>query len=261
MSIIIKNFTVSDTTTGKMAQTGRYTNAQVDNILSHITYLNGVRNKRVVQGTPSTISSGDLYGNAHMSTSFIKIIHDFRRNTQNDCIYVPDGMIRLVYLGGSCAATNSLLYGFAPKLTTNISTITFNVVIAKNTSQTKGDYFDIALPDRMSYPNLHIVFILLCSAWTHRTIVSGNICSISASLMDNTNLNFCIDPSKSIGDINQSHFIISQGLSTTFGIYTRIIIGIEDLPMSGTDRDYNDCMIAISSKTISESQLNDTTIS
>ena len=179
MALTIKNFTVLNTTTGKMPISGRYTSGQVSNILSQSTITDNVTEQLAIAGTPSTIDSGEgLYQKAHMGSISIEIINDYRINGKTDVIYVGDGIIRLTYIGGTTSASNSLAYGFAPSASTAIGNITWNIVIAKNISQTAGDYFDITLPDRTFYPNLFMSFILLNSAWDTRTIVSGNICSI-----------------------------------------------------------------------------------
>ena len=133
----------------------------------------------------------------------------------------------------------------------------WNVVIAKNTSQTIGDFFDIQLPDRTSFPRIFINFIMLNSAWNNRVIEKGNICSI-------TNVdtpNFCMTPSESQHDTNQSHFIICQGTNSVNGIYSRITIASEDWFMSSTDRDYNDFLFSICDRGLDASLLNDTNVS
>jgi hypothetical protein len=254
--LTIKNFNVLDVETGKMQQSGRYTLSQVNNILSHITIINGETELLAVPGTPATISSGKLHGKAHISTSFIKIIHDFSQKLKGDCIFVPDFVLRLTYLGGITDGSNSLLYGFAPSLTTDISSIPFTVIFAKNTSQKIGDYFDINLFDTPQYPNLYIVFVVLNGAWKKRIIVSRNTCKITSSHV----LTYCMDPSKSIKDVGKSHFINIQGVNTTYGIPTRVTVGIEDYTLAQTDRDYNDLLFSISSKNISESHMNDNII-
>ena len=159
-------------------------------------------------------------------------------------------------MGGTTSASNSLAYGFAPSASTAIGDITWNVVIAKNISQTAGDYFDITLPDRTAYPNLFMSFILLNSAWDSRTIVSGNICSIT----NVSTPNFCITDSQSQYDANEAHFIICQGTNTFNGIYSRVTIATEDWHMSTTDKDYNDFTFSLCSRTFASGCMNDTNV-
>jgi hypothetical protein len=257
--LTIKNFTVLDTDSGKMPITGRLTSTQVNNILSCSTILNGIVERTRVPGTPTEISSGSLSGNAHMSTSYVKIINDFNINPSNDSVCCKDNFIRITYLGGTTSASNSLLYGFTSSITSELTSITWNVLIAKNTSQTLGDYFDVEFPDMTYYPpnNFYIVFILINAAWDSRTIVSGNICSITNTGYNN----FCIDPSKSQTDVNKSNFICCQGVNSFDGICTRVVVACEDWIASETDYDYNDLIFFVGSRVISDAMINDTSTS
>lgn len=259
----IKYFNVLDTTTGKMSITGRITSNEINTILSYKTMINDTVEQKTIAGTPTTINSTELlYGLSHMSTTFIKIVKTFDTNITSDCVFITDGIMRITYLGGTTSASNSLLYGFASSNTTALSDIIFNVLIAKNTSQTNGDYFDIQLPDDTFYPQMYIVFVLINSAWNFRTIVSGNTCSIQSNVP-----NFCINPSVSNYDMLQSHFIVSQCINSVYGIATRMTITMEDwifnLVDSYTDladRDYNDFIFSIGTRFINESMTNDTNI-
>jgi hypothetical protein len=258
MVLTVKQFNVIDTSTGKVAISGRYTNAQINTIKSQYLLTNDTVERTTIAGTPDTINSSELlYGISHMSTSYIQIVRSFGTNVSNDCIFVPDGTIRISYIGGTTSASNSILYGFSPSTSTSLSSITFNVLVAKNTSQTIGDYWDIPIPDDTNYPNLYLVLVLVNSGWDSRTIVSGNTCSIPT-----TNIpNFCIDPSKSIYDENKSHFIILQCKNSVYGIPNRISIAIEDWLFGQTDNDYNDFLISISSACLGDAMVNDTSTS
>ena len=78
MALTIKNFTVLNTTTGQMAISGRYTSAQVSNILSQSTITDNVTEGVAIAGTPSTIDSGEgLFGKAHIGSVSIEIITDY----------------------------------------------------------------------------------------------------------------------------------------------------------------------------------------
>lgn len=258
-TLSIKNFNVLNTTNGKMPITGRIDNNQLSNILSYKKIINEVIEGIEVPGTPDTISSGGLQGISHMATSYIKIITDFKNNSLNDEVFIPDNFIRITYVGGTTGASNSLIYGFCDSNNTPIENITWNVAFAKNTSQTAGDYIDVPFPDMTYYPsdNFYISFILLNSAWDNRIIIRDNICSI-------TNLNapnFCINPSKSLYDINKSHFINIKGSNTFYGYFTRITFGSEDWHIENTDKDYNDFSFSISSRFNSELNVNENIIS
>lgn len=257
-ALTIKNFTVLDTDTGKMPITGRLTTSQVNNILSYNTVINGVVEQVAVPGTPDEISSGDLANNAHMCSSYIKIITDNKINSSIDSIYCPDNFVKITYLGGTTSAQVSLLYAFCNSDSTLITDMTWNIVIAKNTSQTQGDYFDIPFPDMTYYPNdkFYISFIIINNAWSTRTIVRNNICSITNVGYDN----YCIKPSESQYDKNISHFINSQGINSLNGIMTRLVIACEDWTMNITDKDYNDLIFSVGSRYISENLMNDSSL-
>ena len=80
--------------------------------------------------------------------------------------------------------------------------------------------------------------------------------------MTNVNTeNFCIDPSKSLYDVNEAHFIISCGINTSMGIFSRISIACEDWSMNITDKDYNDLSFSISSRYLDDNQINDSSVS
>ncbi len=265
MALLIKPFTVLNTTTGQVTISGRKTSSQINNIKSYKALIDDTVERQTIAGTPTTINSSELlYGISHMSTSFIKCVYDNMTNTTVDCIFVPDRIVRITYIGGTTSASNSLIYGFASSNNVLITSITFNVLIAKNTSQTIGDYWDIALPDSTFYPNLYIVIIMLNSAWDSRLIISGNTCSI-------TNIgapNYCINPSKSNYDVNESHFINIQCVNAIYGVPNRLSIAMEDWifnmvpPYTDVaDRDYNDFIISIGSAMLDDSYVNDTTIS
>lgn len=100
MSFVIKNFNVSNTTTGVMLQDGRYTPTQVNNILSHQIVINGTTNKTQVPGTPANInSSSSMYNKSHMCISYIKLNSTFKNNSSTDEIFIVDRIIRVTYLG------------------------------------------------------------------------------------------------------------------------------------------------------------------
>ena len=115
---------------------------------------------------------------------------------------------------------------------------------------------DINLPDQTLIPTVYLAIILLNGAWNSRTIVSGNTCNII-----NTLPNFCIDPSKSVSDTGTSHFIHSQGWCSHYGIMARVVIVAEDWYTTNTDNDYNDVLLSVSSRYISDLQINDTSTS
>jgi len=257
-TLTIKNFTVLDTDTGQMPITGRLTTKQLNNILSHSIIINGLTEQVAVPGMPTEIASGDLVGNAHLCSTYIKIINEYQVALSNDSVFINDGFVRITYLGGTTAASVSLIYGFASSTTTPINNIVWNVAFAKNITQTGGDYIDVSFPDMTYYPNgnFYIAFILINSAWDNRTIVNGNICSITNVNHDN----YCIDSSKSLYDTDKAHFINSQGINANFGIYSRISIASEDWTSVITDNDYNDLLFSVSSRFVSDLNINDTSI-
>lgn len=255
MALSIKNFTVLNTTTGKMAISGRFNSTILNTILSFYTYNNNVTDEVAVPGTPSVISSGGLLNKAHMSTTYIKIIKTLSSTSTVDTIYIPDNYLRISYIGGLCMFDNTVLYGFTNNL--NTTDITWNVLFASTKTQTYGDYVDIELPNPSSYPTMYIAFILLVKVWETKTIVNGNVCSISST---NAVYNYCIDPSKSYNDVNNSHFIVMQGKNIGMNMFSHLIIGCEDNIFNYSDRDYNDVILSLSSRFLSDTQLNDTSL-
>lgn len=250
MSLNIKNFTVLNTSTGQMPISGRMTSSVLSTINSFNKITTGTTNDIQVPGTPSTISnSSALYGNAHMCSSYIKIIRQPYNITNVDVVYIPDGFIRISYITGFCSFENTILYGFANSTSTALSDITFNVAFASSTSQTYGDYVDISLPGTAQYPTLYLVIISLVNVWSSRTIVSGNTCSINSN---NAKYMFCVDPSKSTTDVGTSHFIIIQGTNSIYNMFSHIVIAPEDNSLTNVvlpvDFDYNDCTIAVGSR-------------
>lgn len=256
MSLNIKQFNVLNTTSGKMPITGRLTSSVLSTILSYNTIRTGTTENVTVPGTPVAITSGALFNNAHMSTSFIKIVRSTFVNSSIDTVYVPDGFIRISYLKGICDFKNTILYGFTPFPNETLNNITFNVAFASSLSQTEGDYVDVALPNIPG--DLYLVIILLVNVWSTRTIVSGNRCSIDST---NAKYNYCIKPSLSVNDMINSHFIVIQGKNTNQGIFSHIVLGIEDDIFAFSDKDYNDFQIGIGSRSILSAQVNDNSLS
>lgn len=252
MSLNINRFKVLNTTNGLMLQNGRNSNLNV--IASQNIVINNLTNGTNVPGSPYTISSGDMFNIGHIGLTYIKIINNNVIRLTENCIYVPDNYIRVIYLGGITDSTNSLLYGFANSQTQQ--NISLNVLIANTNSQTIGDYFDIELPDRTYFPNLYVVLYVLNGAWNNRTIINDNVCSITSTNC----LSYCINPQYSLNDVTLSHFIFVNGTNNILGIPTRLSIGVEDQLISEVN-DYSQLKLSISSKYIDESYVNDTFIS
>jgi hypothetical protein len=250
-SLIIKNFTVLNTQTGQMAITGRSTDYSI--IVSQNDIITKLTNGVNVPGTPNTISGGVMYKIGHMGTTFIQITKENITNPKANVIFIPDNIMRITFLGGNTSNTDSLIYGFTNSLT-NLN-ITYNVIIANSNSQTIGDFFDIEFPDPTSYPTLYVVFWLLNGAWDNRTNIQDNICSITT----NNSINFCVNPSYSLQDVNKSHFIFVNGINTVYGIPSRISIGVED-DLIGNTNDYANFKFSISSRFFNEVQTNDNLI-
>lgn len=250
-NLIIKNFTVLNTQTGQMAISGRSDNYSI--IVSQNDVITKLINDVNVPGTPNTITGGVMYNIGHMGLTFIKITKDNITKSNSNVIFIPDNIMRITFLGGNTINTDSLIYGFTNSLT-NIN-ITYNVIIANSNSQTIGDYFDIEFPDPTSYPELYVVFWLLNGAWNNRTNIQDNICNISTE----NSINFCINPSYSLQDINKSHFIFVNGINTVYGIPSRISIGVED-NLIGNTNDYANFKFSISSRFYNELQTNDNLI-
>lgn len=251
----IKNFSTLSTTTGKIQISGQ-TN-DLTQITSQNEIINNISDGVTIPGTPSSITGGPLLNIGYMGNTPIRIIKDNIINTNESIVYIPDGIIRITFLGGSTSNALSLLYGFTNSIFD--VDIEYNVVIANSNSQTVGDYFDIFIPDISAYPTLYIVFYVLNGAWDTRTIVSGNICSIDTY----NSLNYCIDPSQSLSDPGNSHFIFVNGVNTHYGITPRISVSVDDELMATSNKDYNNLKFSVSSRFLNESEINDnyTTIS
>lgn len=243
----IRKFTVADTTTGTIAQSGRESGTQY---LSQSTLLNDLSsNKAVVNKTLQTITDASLNEHAHLSRSYIRVIRDYKQDISGaDEVFIPDGIMRLTFLSENATYNSALLYAFSPYSTKVVPDLEWNVAIANTKAQTAGDYFDIQLPDATYYPSLYVCFLIVKDAWVLREIVDANqkICRIS----NVSRFHYFVNPQKCVYDHNRAHFIACNGLDTTTGIKTRITFGVED------DRhgyycscDYNDLIFSISSRT------------
>lgn len=253
MSIDLKYFTVLNTTTGQMPISGRSTNYTT--ILSQNDVITKLTSGVDVPGTPNSITGGPMLNIGNIATTYIQITKEFITKVSSNILFIPENMLRITFLGGTTSSADSLIYGFAPSLNTSISDISFNVCIANSNSQTVGDYFDISFPDVTFYPNIFLVFVLLNGAWDTRTIISGNICSMDPNAI----ANYCINPSQSSSDINQSHFICVNGINTQVGAPTTISFGTETQALS-VSKDYSNLKFSISSAYLNSVATSDTYI-
>ena len=242
----IRNFVVSNTTTGSMSQSGRDPSNSF--FLSQTTLLNDLsKNKAVVNKTLQTITDVSLNDHAHFSRSYIRIIREYTQDIiTSDEVFIPDGIMRVTFLSQYATYGSTLLYAFSAYQDKSITDLQWNVVIANTKSQVSGNYFDIQLPDSTYYPSLYVCFIIVKDAWHMRQIVSGNTCRISSV----SRFHYCVHPQKCAYDNNRPHFMVCNGLDTTTGIKTRITFGVED------DRhgyycncDYADLIFSLSSRT------------
>jgi hypothetical protein len=256
MSLSISYFTVVNTTTGQMQQTGRKTNAEMVNIISQNYVISGLVPGITVPGTPQTISGGPLYQIGDMSKQYIKIVKEFQLISQINSLFVQDNIIRFTFLGGTTTSSDSILYGFTSSPSQPISGVQFNVLIANTNSQTVGDYFDIDITNTTTYSTVYLIVCILNGAWTNRTIISGDQCSISST---DGNL-FCMNPSQSLQDISLSHFIIVNGVNSVYGINSNLVMGIEDDLISSSNRDYANVKLGITGKFMNDGLINDTGI-
>ena len=251
-------FTVTNTTTGNMQQSGRKTNSELTNIVSQSRIITGLVSGTTVPGTPVTITGGPLYEVGQMGFQYIELIKNFQKNTSLNSLFVPDNIIRITFLGGttsSTTTTDSIIYAFANSTSQTFADLTFNMAMANTNSQVTGDFFDIQMPDSTSYPNIYLVLALINGAWTTRTIVSGNQCRIEIGAVGTAT--YCINPTQSLQDVGLKHFILVSGYNSTLGIHSNIAIGIEDDPIASSNRDYSNVKIAVSSRMTNDSLTND----
>jgi hypothetical protein len=249
-------FNVTNTTTGNMQQNGRKTNDQLTNIVSQSRIITDLVSGTTVPGTPFQITGGPLYGIGQMGFQYIQLVKTYQKNSSLNSLFLPDDFVRLTFLGGTTLSTDSIIYAFANSTSQTFAELTFNMAIANTNSQITGDYFDIQLPDPTAYPNIYLVLCLINGAWTTRTIVSGNQCRIEIGA--NGTETYCINPSQSLQDVGLKHFILVSGYNSIFGINSNIAIGIEDEPIASSNLDYANIKIAISSRMINDSLINDT---
>jgi|GEM_PF-6759556 len=248
-------FNVTNTTTGNMQQSGRKTNSQLTNIVSQSRIITDLVSGNTVPGTPVQITGGPLYGIGQMGFQYIELIKAFQKNTSLNSLFVPDNILRLTFLGGTTSSTDSIIYAFANSTSQTFANLTFNMAIANTNSQITGDFFDIQLPDPTAYPNIYLVLAIINGAWTTRTIVSGNQCSIQIGSVGTAT--YCINPTQSLQDNGLAHFILVNGYNSTLGIHSNIAIGIEDEPIASSNRDYANVKLAFSSRMINDSLTND----
>ena len=248
-------FTVTNTTSGNMQQSGRQTNSELTNIVSQSRIITDLVSGTTVPGTPYEITSGPLYGIGQMGFQYIQLIKTFEKNTSLNSIFVPDNILRLTFLGGTTSSTDSIIYAFANSTSQTFASLTFNMAMANTNSQVTGDFFDIQMPDSTSYPNIYLVLALINGAWTTRTIVSGNQCRVQIGAVGTAT--YCINPTQSLQDVGLKHFILVSGYNSTLGIHSNIAIGIEDDPIASSNRDYANVKLAVSSRIINDSLTND----
>ena len=256
MSLTIKQFTVLNTTTGKMQPSGRYTSAQYSPVLSHKTMLEGTIEKQAIVGMPTEIDISEaIYGKSHLCTKYIEITDDINSNTLTDAVFVPDNYIRIALIGGTTGGNVSVLYAFTDASNNINSTISWNVLMAKTNAQTVGDYFDIVLPQKYLYKKLHLALMIVNRAWDFRTIVSGKKCTMytTPSLFQ-----FSLLSSQNTPDADQAHHIICQGKNTNTSIYTRVVVCSDDWNMKWSDKDYHDVILSVSSRVMGASQMYET---
>ena len=252
MTINIKNFKVTDLTSGKMEQSGRKTQEQLNVIKSQDKFKTSLVEQQAVPGTPTIISSGPLLNSAHMSTKYINISRENGKNSI-DSVFIPT-IIRIIKLSGYSAVANMICYAFANSPTQLSENLEWNVLFANFNEQTEGDYVDISLPDSTLYPKLYLGLILLNNAWLKKTIVNETqkICSIPSNLKF-----FCINPSYSNADVGLSHVINIQAYNTYIGYQNRLCVAFEDYYSNVTDRDYNDVVLSIQDRDFDENAIND----
>lgn len=250
MSINIKYFTVSNTTTGHITPTG---NKNINWNKSQSSILSNLVNLTPVSGTPESITRDGLNTTAHMGTTYINIITEHKTTNSFESLFISD-MIRITIIGGYAAYNNSIIYGFSANNTTTATNITWSVAFANMNAQNTGDYIDIPLPDKTYYPNLFLAIALIPNGWNNRTIVDADkkICSLPSN-----STYYNINKTYSSTDTDYSHSINSQGYNSTYGIFTRIILAFEDWEMLDTDRDYDDVVISVSCSHFDDIYCND----
>ena len=242
----IRNFTVSNTTTGTMAQSGRDSTVY----LTQATLISDLSSgKPVVNKALQAITDASLNEHAHLSRSYIKVIREYTQDISSaDEVFIPDGIMRLTFISANAATNSSLLYAFSAFPGTTIDNLQWNVAIANTKAQTAGDYFDIQLPDSTYYPSLYVCFLIVKDAWVLREIVDAgqNICKIS----NISRFHYCIHPQKCYYDKGRSHYVVCNGLDDTTGIKTRITFSVED-DRHGfyCDGNCNDLIFSLSSRT------------
>lgn len=243
----IKNFKVTNTTNGNMAQSGResITFTTETTIISGLTKSVSVVNNTLTQITDENL----LNENVKLCSSYIKIIREYKQDQLTaEEVFIPDGIMRITYLSSKGATYNSsLLYAFSSLPTTKINELTWNVCIANSLAQEEGDYFDIELPDSTYYPTLYVCFLIIKDAWVLREVVdiNKNICKIN----NISRFHFCVNPQKCYYDYNRSHYICLNGLDETTGIRTRVVFGVEDDRKSVyCNRDFCDLIFSLSNR-------------
>lgn len=186
----IRNFTVTNTSSGHMAQSGRETSLY----LSQSTLLNDLSSNRAVTNKSlNTITDASLASHAHFSRSYIRVIREYTQDISGaDEVFIPDGIMRITFISEQAKYNSSLIYAFSAYPNTPIADLTWNVVIANTKAQVAGDYFDIQLPDSTYYPSLYVCFLIVKDAWALREIVSENTCKIS----NVSRFHYCVHPQK-----------------------------------------------------------------
>ena len=126
----IRNFVVADISTGRMSQSGR----ESTTFLSQSTLLNDLSNATpVVNKLLTEITDASLNSHAHLSRSYIKIVREYTQDISSiDAVFIPDGIMRITFLGVNAVYNSSLLYAFSPYSSSPINSLQWNVAIANS---------------------------------------------------------------------------------------------------------------------------------
>lgn len=249
--MILYPFKVENLNTGRILQTGRKTIEFLNKINSHKIFYNNLIERRTIEGTPDSIDNRPiLKSNSHLGKNFIKINNDKSVRT-NDAVYIPDRM-RITLIGGSTAGRNTILYCWLDKneLPPNIK---WRVLFANCRAQTRGDFIDIDLPDKINY---YLGLAIINNGWLEKTIINSTEKLCSLKKLDSLDY-YCINPTYSRGDVNKSHSINIQSYSTVEELNARLLVTFEDWKFDYSDRDYNDVILSISSVYLDENEIND----
>ena len=231
----------------------------IDWIKSYSSLQNFLGKHKTIQGMPMVLKKDGLINIAHPGENYIKINNSIGdKNGKNKDELFTFGTVRITLLYYNCKYKNSILYGFSNKNSNNLKNIKWNVLFGDCHCHNNGDYWDLIIPNTMDCSNtssLYLAIILIQDGWNRRITVDQNKKLYAFDLTDPNVVYFSISKDDSAdGHKNEYHSINICEYDPINGRKIRMIIAFEDRGGKISDYDYNDVILAVSSKFIDDTK-------